>query len=93
MSDIDAITYDDAVAVTESNTTADPAGPFAALLVTAVGTVKLRTVRGHDIVYSATAVGQIIPFATAFVWSTGTSATVLGCLALPFKGTTPRAGT
>jgi hypothetical protein len=86
MSDILAITYDDAVTVTPSDTQADPAGPFAGLLVTATGTLKFRTIRGHDIALSSTTVGQQIPYAVARVWSTGTTATVLGNLALPFKG-------
>jgi hypothetical protein len=87
MSSILAVTYESAAAVTKSDTTDDPAGTFAGLLVTATGTLKFRTIRGQDVTLSTTTVGQIIPIATRFVWSTGTSATVLGLHAMPYKGT------
>ena len=69
MSNILAITYDDALAATPSDTVADPAGPFAGLLVTATGTLKFRTIRGHDVTLSTTTVGQILPIACVRVWS------------------------
>lgn len=73
-----AIVYEDAATVTVSDTLADPAGPFASLLVTAIGTVKLHTLVGTDVSLAAVVVGQEIHIATQRVWSTGTSATVIG---------------
>lgn len=72
------VVYEDAAAVTVSDTAADPAGPFASLLVTAVGTVKLTTIVGGTVSLAATVVGQEIHIATQRVWSTGTGATVIG---------------
>ena len=69
-----------------SDTTADPAGPFAALLVTASGTLKITTVRGSTVSLAAVNVGQIVPIATKQVWSTGTGATVIGLRTPPYKG-------
>lgn len=46
MSNAWARTYDYAVALTPSNTTDDPAGPFSGLLVCAAGTVDVWTVSG-----------------------------------------------
>lgn len=89
MSSILAITYDGTGSVTVSDTTGDPAGPFAGLIVTATGTLKFRDMRGGDTTLSATTVGQIIPIACSRVWSTGTSATVRGLYAMPYKGTNP----
>lgn len=87
MSDIQAITYTGARAVTTANSGTDAAAPFAGLLVTATGTVKFTAVDGSVITLSTTSVGQIIPIATQLVWTTGTSATVLGLIAAgPFKG-------
>lgn len=86
MSSILAVTYDSATAVTKSDTVKDPAGPFAGLLVTATGTLKFTTIKGSVVTLSTTTVGQIIPIAVEYVWSTGTSATVLGLHAMPYRG-------
>lgn len=86
MSNILAITYERAVTVTKSDTVADPSGPFAALIVTVAGTLKFTAVNGGDVALGSTTVGQIIPIATSRVWSTGTGATVMGLLAMPYKG-------
>jgi hypothetical protein len=85
MSNLLARTYDDLVAVTVSDTTADPAGPFACLLVTAAGTLKISTVAHptSSVTLAGTVVGQQINTPIQRVWSTGTSATALG-----YKGTT-----
>ncbi len=85
MSDINAITYGNVADVTKSDTDKDPAGPFAGLLVTAVGALKITADGGGVGTFAAVIVGQIIPIATQRVWSTGTSATVLGLSAPPFK--------
>ena len=50
MSDIYATTYSGSAAVTKSDTVADPAGPFAGLLMTAVGTLKVTLTDGQSIV-------------------------------------------
>ena len=89
MSNILSVTYEDALTVAKSDSVADPSGPFAGLLVTATGSVKLTTIRGGTVTLSTTTVGQILPIATSRVWSTGTSATVLGLVAPPFKPSTP----
>lgn len=89
MSNILAVTYEDAVAVTKSDTVADPAGPFAGLLVTATGALKFTTIQGGTVTLSTTTVGQIIPIATGRVWATGTSATALGLKAIPYKPAGP----
>ena len=87
MSNIQAVVYTDAVAVTVSDTTADPAGPFASLLCTVAGTLKISTIRQPNSSVSLVVVaGQVIPIVTQRVWSTGTSSTVVGLTALPFKG-------
>lgn len=88
MSSIQAITYEDAIAVTASDTTTDPAGPFAGLLVTATGNVKFTTQRGSTVALTSVAANTVLPFVVARVWSTGTTATVLGCIAAPYKGKT-----
>lgn len=86
MSDIQAVTYDDALAVTASNTVADPAGPFAALLVCVTGNLKFTTRAGTTITMTAVPVGTVVPLVTSRVWTTGTTATVVGMLAMPYRG-------
>jgi hypothetical protein len=79
MSDIASVTYADAVAVAESDTTADPKGPFAGLYTGSGGDIKVTTLRGTSVVLAGTAAGIVIPIAVSRVWSTGTVATsVLG---------------
>lgn len=83
------IDYDGAATVTQSDATADPAGPFAAFIIggTVSGVVKLTTVRGHTVVISA-AIGIIVPIAFSRIWSTGTTASLnlVGLYRLPFRG-------
>jgi len=69
------ILYDDAVAVTKSDTTADPKGPFAGVYTGEGGDIKVTTLRGTSITFKSTAAGSILPVAVSRVWSTGTSAT------------------
>jgi hypothetical protein len=86
MSNILAITYEDAVAITASDATADPAGPFAGIYTGSGGDIKITT-RSGAVVLKSTPAGVIMPLWCSRVWSTGTAATnVLGMLALPFKG-------
>ena len=61
-------------AVTASDATADPAGPFRALYVGVTGSIKVTHVDGTTPTYTNVAVG-IIPLAVTRVWSTGTTAT------------------
>ena len=56
------LVYEDAAAVTPSDASADPAGPFASLLVTGAGTVKLHTLVGTDVSLAAVVVGQVSAF-------------------------------
>ena len=79
-----ATTYDGAVAVTVSDTTKDPQGPFAGLLVGAAGTVKFTDSIGNAVTLGSLAIGTVIPVACSRVWSTGTTATVFGLRANPY---------
>lgn len=84
MAAILATVHDTAHAPTLSDATNDPQGTFSGLIVTAAGTLKITTVRGHDVSFAAVVVGQFIPIATLRVWSTGTSATVVALSAAPY---------
>jgi hypothetical protein len=87
MSNIMAIVFEGAVAVTKSDTTADPAGPFAGLYTGAGGDIKVTTVRGQSVTLAGTAAGITIAIACTRVWSTGTTPTnVLGLQAGPYRG-------
>lgn len=79
-----ARTYDDMVAVTPSDTTADPGGPFAGLLVTGAGALKVTTRVGTTVTLASVIVGQEIHVPIQRVWSTGTVATVVGLPATPY---------
>jgi hypothetical protein len=86
MSDINSQTYYGSAAVTPSDTVADPLGLFAGLYVSATGTIKWSLPDGSVLTRTDTVpVGTIIPIAVSRVWSTGTSATVVGLYALPIK--------
>jgi hypothetical protein len=85
MSNILSRTYDGGISVTLSDTTADPKGPFAGVIVGTGGTLKLQDNRGDTVTFAALLAGQLIQIATTRVWSTGTSATVFGLQAVPFK--------
>lgn len=86
MSNILAITYEDAVAITASDSVADPAGPFAGFFTGSGGNVKVQT-RSGAVTLTSLPAGVIVPLWVSRIWSTGTTATgVLGMLALPFKG-------
>ncbi|MGA7122466.1 MAG: hypothetical protein WBY94_20355 [Polyangiaceae bacterium] len=89
MSNIAAITYDGAVAVTKSDTVDDPnagAAGFAGLMVTATGTVSFQDGLGNTVVtgtITPTAAPPIIPVRCVRVNATGTTATVYGLRAVP----------
>jgi hypothetical protein len=86
VSSIDATTYYGSAAVTKSDTVNDPAGPFAGLLMTAVGTLKVDLIDGSTLTFGTeTVINKIFPYAVRKVWSTGTGATVVGLYALPLK--------
>lgn len=87
MSTIQAQTYEDALAVTASDTIDDPLGPFAGLLVTATGNVSFVTVRGSTVTLSAVAANTMLHIACKRVRTTGLTATVLGLVAVPYKPT------
>jgi hypothetical protein len=64
----------DAVAITASDTTADPNGPFYALYVGGTGAIKLTTLAGNDVTLAAVPVG-ILHVGCTKVFTTGTAAT------------------
>lgn len=84
MSNILAQTYEGAVVPTQSDTAPDPKGPFAALLVSIAGTLKITPISGPAVAFTVIA-GQYVLIATRQVWSTGTTATVIGLIALPYR--------
>lgn len=88
MSNILAITYDQAVTVTKSDSTDDPKGPFAGLFVGVAGTLKFTTMNGVDVSTTVVA-GQTVPIVVKRVWSTGTASTVYGLITPPFRAGTP----
>jgi hypothetical protein len=82
-------TYDGGIAVTASDTTADPAGPFAGVAVQVAGLVKLTTIRGQTITVSAAA-GIPLHIATQRVWTSTTTATgITGLYNSMYKGQNP----
>jgi hypothetical protein len=87
MSDIAAVTYTNAVAVTVSDTTADPAGILAALQCTGTaGLAKVQPANGSAAVVIYLALGVVVPLAVSRVWSTGTAATnIIGFKAMPIS--------
>lgn len=92
MGNILSRTYETGAAVTQSDTVADPAGPFAALYFGAAsaGSIKLTTVQGATLVFQNVQPGATLLVATQRVWSTTTtgSANIIGLNALPFKAKT-----
>jgi hypothetical protein len=87
MSDIMAVTYEDAVAVTVGPVgNKDANGPFAALqATTAAGTVSVMTARGRTTTIYLP-LGIIVPLAVKAVISLGTATGVVGFLANPYTG-------
>ena len=85
MSNILARSYSGGKAVTKSDTTPDPQGPFAGLFVTVTGNLSFVTVEGDSISLTSVPAFTELRFAVSRVNSTGTSATVLGLRAAPYK--------
>lgn len=82
---IEAITYEDAVAVTPSDSTPDTSGPFAGLYIGVTGDVKVHTLRGSDVVFKNVPQGTTLRVAVSRVWTTGTAATnILGLKQMPW---------
>jgi len=69
----------DAVAVTASDTVADPNGPFHSLYVGASGNITLTTLMGNTVLLTAVPIG-VLKVGCSRVWSSGTAAasTVIG---------------
>ena len=86
MSDIMATVHDSAVAVTQSDSTDDTAGPFSGLGCQVAGLAKVTTIKGTTVTVSL-AVGAILPIAVKRVWTSVTTATgIYGTHANPYKG-------
>ena len=84
MSDINAIIYSKAAAATQSDTAADPAGPFVGIMNTgASATCKITLQSGGDVTIWMVQ-GLIYPLLVQRVWSTGGLSTVIGFKAPPF---------
>jgi hypothetical protein len=81
MSNLWATTYDYAVAVTKSDSTDDPAGPFSGLYVSVSGNVVLYCRNGPQSaqpITVAVVAGDYIRWPVRRVGSTSTTATVFG---------------
>lgn len=88
MSNVLAISYDDQVPITASDSVDDPAGPFAGFYSGAGGTIKYTNIKGRNVTLANVVPGVIYPFPCNRIWSTTTTATgVHGCIALPYKRT------
>jgi hypothetical protein len=86
MSNILSITYDDAIAITASDSVDDPSGPFAAFHTGTGGTIKVTTIKGNSVALTNLPAGIVYTLAIKRVWSSTTTATgVFGMVALPFK--------
>jgi hypothetical protein len=75
-------TYDDAFAITPSDTVNDANGPFAGLYVTTAGSLKIQTSSGNVLAMAGVVLGHL-DIRTVRVFATGTSATVIGLKAVP----------
>lgn len=83
MSDIRSVTYHGAYAVTESDTAADPKGPFSGLqATTAAGLAKVTCLDG-SVATVYLPLGLIMPLAVSRVWSSVTAATGIVGLKAP----------
>ncbi len=86
MSDIGAQTFMGARAVTQSDTTADPAGPFVSLqATTSAGLAQVSTGLGDQVTIYLP-LGVPINLNVTRVWQSVTAATgIVGFVAKPFK--------
>ena len=86
MSDIDAITYDDALTITPSDSTQQLTTPAAGLNVQVAGTVTLLTARKTKVTIGAAA-GVNIGLAFLQIYATGTTATgITALIKSPYAG-------
>jgi hypothetical protein len=84
MSDVKAVTYEDAIALTASDTA--NIGPYAAIYTGSGGNITVTTLAGTKTQLAGTAAGIIIPLAFTRLWATGTTPTnVCGMVAVPYK--------
>lgn len=81
-SGIAARAYDDAFAITPSDTVNDANGPFAGLYVTTAGSLTITTASGNVIAMAGVVLGHL-DIRVARIWNTGTSAVVVGLKAVP----------
>jgi hypothetical protein len=87
MGGIQDTTYEGAVAVTQSDATNDPNGPFAGLYIGVTGDVTITTIRNQKALFKNVPQGTFLRIATNRVWSTGTAATnILGLAQVPYRG-------
>lgn len=85
MSDILAVTYEDAHPVVVGGAR-DPNGPYAALqATTTAGTVTVNTLRGTQVTIYLP-LGQIVPLAVKNVQALGSAVGVVGFNANPYAG-------
>ena len=87
MSDLYSITYEDAIAVTASDSTNDPAGPFVGFFTGSGGTIRFATYKtGRDVTMTNLPAGVIVPVPIRRVYSSTTTATgVLGLIGAIIK--------
>jgi len=72
--------------LTQSDTIADPAGPFEALYTGSGGTIKFTDTRGNVVGPTNVAAGVVLPFAIRNVWASTTTATGMLGLLPPGRG-------
>jgi hypothetical protein len=86
MSDIQASLYEGGWALTLSDTTNDPAGPFQGLFTGSGGTIKLQMCNGQPLALTNVAAGVVLPLGFLRAWSTGTGASGIYGLKVPGQG-------
>ena len=85
MTDIRAVTYEDMVGLTPSDTT-KYANAYAGFLCTGSGVMHFLTALGRDAQFTVAA-DTIYPIAISQVFATSTTATgIYGLVAMPYKG-------
>ena len=92
---VTAITYEGAAAVTASDATDDPNGPFAGFIIGGSGAVACVLLTGQTVTFSAMQAGIVYTLAVRRIKVTGTTATnIIGLNVPPYRPTTnPGTGT
>jgi hypothetical protein len=86
MSDLKAISYEDAISLTPSDTTTF-AKPYAGFMVTVAGNVTITTLRGRKTLIPALIIGAIYSLPFTQLWNTGTTATgIVAVMGAPYIG-------